>query len=103
MIELDVLPERRPSAGPPGRLILAHDYDDAAERDPLSLEEGLAYLASAPYEALDFIVDLKLPGYEDEVVEALLRAGLEKRTIISTTYRESLARIREANGDLRLA
>jgi glycerophosphoryl diester phosphodiesterase len=103
MIELDVLPERRPSTGPPGRLILAHDYDDAAERDPLSLEEGLAHLASAPYEALDFIVDLKLPGYEDEVVEALLQAGLEKRTIISTTYRESLARIREADSGLRLA
>ena len=36
MIELDVLPER--SADAVGRLILAHDYEDAGERTPLTLE-----------------------------------------------------------------
>ena len=59
MIELDVLPER---GG--GRLLLAHDYEDAAERAPLTLDQGLAHLASAPFEAIELIVDLKVPGYE---------------------------------------
>ena len=71
MIELDVLPERPPSQPQTDRLILAHDYEDAAERPTLSLEEGLDHLASAAYAQLDFIVDLKLPGYEGRVVEAL--------------------------------
>ena len=48
MIELDVLPERPPSSADleRDRLILAHDYEDAAERAPLTLAEGLAHLAS---------------------------------------------------------
>jgi glycerophosphoryl diester phosphodiesterase len=99
MIELDVLPERSPE----GRLILAHDYEDAAERVPLSLEEGLAHLASRQFAEIDFIVDLKLPGYESRVVEALGAAGLKGRSLISTAYRESLARLREADSDVRVA
>ena len=39
MIEFDVLPSRD------GRLLLAHDYQDAARRSPHTLEEGLAHLA----------------------------------------------------------
>jgi glycerophosphoryl diester phosphodiesterase len=99
MIELDVLPERTGER----RLILAHDYEDAAERTPLTLEEGLSHLASEPFAGIDLIVDLKLPGYEVAVVEALRAAALERRAMISTTYRESLARIREADPELRLA
>ncbi len=74
MIELDVLPERVPGDRPGsavGRLILAHDYEDAAARVPLTLEEGLAHLASEPFAGIDFIIDLKLPGYEDVVVDAI--------------------------------
>src|SRR3954447_10573339 len=63
MIELDVLPGlppgERPGSGR-GPLILAHDYEDAGEREPLSLEQGLSHLASAPFAAIDLIVDLKL-------------------------------------------
>jgi glycerophosphoryl diester phosphodiesterase len=106
MIELDVLPGlvpgERPGSGR-GPLILAHDYEDAGEREPLSLEQGLSHLASAPFAAIDLIVDLKLPGYESRVVEALGNAGLKERAIISTTYRNSLARLREADPSLRLA
>ena len=71
-------------------MILAHDYEDAAERPTLTLEEALDHLASAAYAQLEFIVDLKLPGYEGRVVEALERSGLADRAIVSTTYRESL-------------
>jgi glycerophosphoryl diester phosphodiesterase len=99
MIELDVLPAR----GRAGDLILAHDYEDAAERNPLSLEDGLSHLASEPFGAIDFIVDLKLPGYELAVVEALTRVGLEERSMISTAYRQSLVRLRDAATGIRVA
>jgi glycerophosphoryl diester phosphodiesterase len=106
MIELDVLPERRSSGEQAdrrvGRLVLAHDYEDAAERPTLTLEEGLDHLASAPYSELDFIVDLKLPGYEHRVVEALERSGLANRAIVSSTYRESLEALRDDHGSVRV-
>jgi glycerophosphoryl diester phosphodiesterase len=106
MIELDVLPEHsagRPAGSPDGRLILAHDYEDAAERVPLSLEDGLSHLASEPFSHLEFIIDLKLPGYERAVLEALGDAGLKERAIVSTTHRNSLARLREIDPDVRIA
>jgi glycerophosphoryl diester phosphodiesterase len=102
MIELDVLPEHHP-ARPADRLLLAHDYEDAAERDPLTLEEGLIHLASEPFRGIDFIIDLKLQGYEARVVETLGQAGLKDRSLISTTYRESLVRLRGADPDVRVA
>jgi glycerophosphoryl diester phosphodiesterase len=103
MIELDVLPERWVNKQPEGGLILAHDYKDAAERTPLTLEEGLAHLASEPFAVLEFIIDLKLPGYERRVLEALAEAGLRDRAMVSTTYRHSLARLRDADPRARIA
>jgi len=107
MIELDVLPARRLSADPAGpeagRLILAHDYEDAEERQPLTIEEGFAHLGSERYAGIEFIVDLKLPGYEARVVQALADAGVKERAIISTTYRNSLTRLRETDPKLRVA
>jgi glycerophosphoryl diester phosphodiesterase len=97
MIELDVLPERST-----GRLVLAHDYEDAGRRSPLMLEEGLAHLAGVPFTAIDFIVDLKLPGYERAVLEALDRHGLRERSLISSMYKQSLIRIREADPVVRI-
>jgi glycerophosphoryl diester phosphodiesterase len=102
MIELDVLPEHHPVRAA-DRLLLAHDYEDAAERESVTLEQGLVHLASEPFAGIDFIIDLKLPGYEMRVVEALDRAGLKGRSLISTTYRESLVRLREADRDVRVA
>jgi glycerophosphoryl diester phosphodiesterase len=97
MIELDVLPERGGD-----RLLLAHDYGDAARRKPVSLEDGLAHLASTAFDALGFIVDLKLPGYELRVVDALAAQGLAQRTIVSSQFRESLVRIRARDSSVRL-
>jgi glycerophosphoryl diester phosphodiesterase len=96
MIEFDVLPERGT-----GRLLLAHDYVDAASRSPLTLEAGLAHLASAAFASVELDVDLKLPGYEAEVVRALRDAGLVERSLISTQFRSSLERIRELEPGLR--
>ena len=43
---------------------------------PFTIEEGFAHLASERYAEIEFIVDLKLPGYEERVVDALNAAGL---------------------------
>ena len=97
MIEFDVLPERGSQ-----RLILAHDYRAAARGAPPTLEEGLAHFAGDAYEDVDLDVDLKLPGYEERVVEALRSFGLIDRSLVSSQYRESLARVRSLEPRLRL-
>ncbi len=105
MIEFDVLPalgaDGRPDAAH-GELLLAHDYGDVAARAPLTLEEGLAHLASSQFADVELDVDLKLPGYERRVVEALRRHGLLERTIVSTLYMRSLIVLRELEPRLRL-
>ncbi len=97
MIEFDVLPE----AGT-DRLILAHDPLDGAARDPETLDQGLSHLADAPFAEVELDVDLKAPGYELRVVEALRDHHLIERTLISSTYRSSLALIRATEPRLRL-
>ena len=83
MIEFDVLPSD-------GRLVLAHDPTDAATREPLTLEEGLDHFASDAYADVELDVDLKAPGYEREVVEALAERGLLDRSLVSSTYLQSM-------------
>jgi len=117
MIEFDVLPDqpddsraaRADEAGyrarrrrEDGHLILAHDYRHVSAQPPLTLGEGLLHLASGPFAAIELDVDLKLPGYELEVVQALRDHGLLKRTLISSQFRESLATIRAAEPGVRL-
>jgi glycerophosphoryl diester phosphodiesterase len=97
MIEFDVLPERGT-----GRLVLAHDYVDAQARSPHELEEALAYLAADAFEGIELDVDLKLPGYELAVVQALRAVGLLERALISSQYRSSLAVIRSSEPRVRL-
>jgi glycerophosphoryl diester phosphodiesterase len=95
MIEFDVLRARD------GRLVLAHDYADAESRDPLTLEEGLEHFAGEAYSGVELDVDLKLPGYERDVIEGLTRHGLAERSLVSTMYLESLERLGELEPGLR--
>jgi glycerophosphoryl diester phosphodiesterase len=97
MIEFDVLPEQGGE-----RLILAHDYEDAARRAPHTLEEGLAHLASESFAGIELDIDLKLPGYELRVLDALRDHGLIDRALISTQYRTSMRVIRAAAPAVRL-
>ncbi|HWC85415.1 MAG TPA: glycerophosphodiester phosphodiesterase [Solirubrobacteraceae bacterium] len=97
MIEFDVLPEQGT-----GRLVLAHDHEDAARREPHTLEEGLAYLAADAFTGVELDVDLKGPGYELTVLEALRGHGLLGRSLISSQYRSSLALIRAQEPSVRL-
>jgi len=97
MIEFDVLPDRHS-----GELILAHDPDAALETTPPTLDEGLAHLAASPFDGVDFDVDLKAPGYERRVVDALRAHGLVERALVSSQYRQSLAIVRAIEPALRL-
>jgi glycerophosphoryl diester phosphodiesterase len=95
MIEFDVLRLRD------GRLVLAHDYADAARREPPTFEEGLDHFASESYADVELDVDLKLPGYEREVVEGLRSRGLVDRSLVSSTYLDSIDRLGELAPGLR--
>jgi glycerophosphoryl diester phosphodiesterase len=89
MIEFDVLRARD------GRLVLAHDYEDAESRQCLTMEEGLDHFAGEAYAGVKLDVDMKLPGYEREVAEGLAERGLSERSLVSTMYTESLDRLGE--------
>ena len=97
MIEFDVLPHRET-----GALHLAHDYEHLDGRGALTLDEGLTHLTDSHFDAIELDVDLKLPGYELDVLAALRAHGLVDRALISTQYRESLAVLRAAEPGLRL-
>jgi glycerophosphoryl diester phosphodiesterase len=95
MIEFDVLHARD------GRLVLAHDYEDAERRTCLTLADGLDHFAGEAYAGVQLDVDMKLPGYEREVVDGLLSRGLAERSLVSTMYTESLDRLGELAPGLR--
>jgi glycerophosphoryl diester phosphodiesterase len=114
MIEFDVLPEPPPDwrtisvraaerrVWPHEPLVLAHDWKDASSRAPQTLEEGLEHLAAERFADVELDVDLKLPGYERRVLEALRRHGLLERALVSSQYRSSLTVIRREAPDVRL-
>jgi glycerophosphoryl diester phosphodiesterase len=99
MIEFDVLAEH---PGGDGRLLLAHDYEDARRRRPVTLEEALEHLSMPQFAGVELDVDVKLPGYELRVVSALREHELIERTLISGMFPAGLAQIRAAEPRLRL-
>ncbi|WP_187369185.1 glycerophosphodiester phosphodiesterase [Baekduia soli] len=99
MVEFDVLPEHPDRSG---GLVLAHDFKALAQRTPLTLEEGLDHLCTAPFEGIELNLDLKLAGYEERVIAALRERDMEARTLISTMEVESLPVVRAASDAVRL-
>lgn len=105
MIELDVLrlrdghPDRDPDERSP--LVVAHDWEDAGSREPLTLEQALDAFTRPPLDGVEIDLDLKLTGREDELVDAVREHGLLERAMVSTMYVESLAAIRELEPALR--
>src|SRR3984957_3100199 len=97
MIEFDVLPARVGE-----RLLLAHDYDDAAWGLPHPLDEALAHLAPDAFVGIEFDVDLKLPAGGLRGLDALRDPGMLDRALISSQYRSSLTVIRGAEPSVRL-
>ena len=56
----------------------------------IDLDTALAFLRDHP---LGVHVDVKQPGYEAEIVEALRRHGLEERAVVSTAFAVSSRRL----------
>ena len=99
MIELDVLSEHADGSG---RLLVAHDFEDMRARSPLSLEQALEHLAGEAFAQTELDVDVKLPGYELRVLQALRDFGLVQSTLVSGMYPSGLALLRAAEPALRL-
>jgi glycerophosphoryl diester phosphodiesterase len=96
MVELDILREQE------GRLIVAHDFDDAMRRRPMDLTEALELFLEPPLEDVEIDCDLKLAGGEAELAGALAGRGLLDRAMVSTQETESLLKLRQLEPDLRL-
>jgi glycerophosphoryl diester phosphodiesterase len=96
IIELDVLRDKD------GRLIVAHDYEDAIRRRPMDLTECLDLFTSSPLDEVEIDCDLKLAGREAELAGALAGQGLVERAMVSTMEVESLLKLRQLEPDLRL-
>jgi len=72
LVEFDIAPGLR----------VAHDPRDVVESSP-TLDEALEYLSA---QGVGMHLDVKLPGYEQEVVAAVDRHGLRDRVMFSTAY-----------------
>lgn len=99
MIELDVLSSRPDGSG---ELFVAHDYEDLRSRSSLALGQALEHLAGPAFAGVQIDLDVKIPGYELRVVDALREASLTERTLVSGMYPSALARVRAAEPSLRL-
>ena len=82
-------------------LVVAHDWEDAERRTPLKLTEALDAFLEPPLDRVEIDLDIKLPGREEEVVEALGERGLIERAMISTMELHTLGRILELQPALR--
>jgi glycerophosphoryl diester phosphodiesterase len=105
IVEIDVLWTRdghpRIAATERTPLIVAHDWHDAAAREPLTLAEALDAFLQPPLDRVEVDLDVKLAGREEEIVAALRERGLIERAMVSTMELSTLARIRELEPALR--
>ena len=82
-------------------LVVAHDWADAERRTPLTLTAALDAFLEPPLDGVEIDLDIKLPGREEEIVEALRERGLIERAMVSTMELYSLGRIVELEPKLR--
>jgi glycerophosphoryl diester phosphodiesterase len=102
-IEMDVLwlPDAHLPLEQRHPLVIAHDWEDAERRTPLKLTEALDAFLEPPLDRVEIDLDIKLPGREEEVVEALGERGLVERAMISTMELHTLKRVLELQPALR--
>jgi glycerophosphoryl diester phosphodiesterase len=82
-------------------LVVAHDWEDAERRTPLKLTEALDAFLEPPLDRVEIDLDIKLPGREEEMVDALRERGLSQRAMISTMEMHTLKRVLELAPELR--
>jgi glycerophosphoryl diester phosphodiesterase len=106
LIEFDVLwlADGHPRLPPDRRspLVVAHDWQAAAASRPPTLDEALDAFTRPPLDQVAINLDIKLPGREGEVIEAVLSYGLLDRARISTMEVPSLKAFAELEPDLHL-
>jgi glycerophosphoryl diester phosphodiesterase len=102
-IEMDVLwlPDSHLPLEQRAPLVVAHDWEDAERRTPLALTEALDAFLEPPLQGIEIDLDVKLPGREEELVEALRERGLVERAMISTMEMHTLRRVLELEPALR--
>jgi glycerophosphoryl diester phosphodiesterase len=102
-IEFDVLWLQDAHLPPAQRapLVVAHDWADAERRTPLSLTEALDAFLEPPLDKVEIDLDIKLPGREEELVDALRERGLTERAMVSTMELYSLGRVVQLAPELR--
>jgi glycerophosphoryl diester phosphodiesterase len=82
-------------------LMVAHDWQAQASRTPLPLTEALDAFLEPPLDQVEIDLDIKLPGREEEFVEALRERDLIDRAMISTQEMHTLKRVLELEPKLR--
>jgi glycerophosphoryl diester phosphodiesterase len=82
-------------------LVVAHDWEDAEGRNPLQLTEALDAFLQPPLDKVEIDLDIKLPGREEEIVDALRERDLIERAMISTMELYSLGWILDLEPNLR--
>ena len=102
-IEFDVLwlPDAHLPLEQRAPLVVAHDWHDAETRTPLTLTEALDAFLEPPLDKVEIDLDVKLPGREEELVEAVRERGLTERAMISTMELYTLGRVLDLAPDLR--
>lgn len=78
LVEFDISPGLR----------LGHSLDELPD-EAISLDEALEYLAD---HGVGAHLDVKLPGYEHEVLDAIRRHGFAERAVVSTAFAVSARR-----------
>jgi len=106
VIELDVLwkedghpdlpPEQR------SRLVVAHDWHAAEAKEELLLYDALEAFTRPPLDKVVINLDIKLPGREDEIVEAVRGHGIEDRITVSTMETSTVQAIGELGPEISL-
>ncbi len=79
LVEFDIAPG----------LQLGHSLEELPA-DALSLDDALEFLAG---HNVGVHLDVKLPGYEDEVLEAIRRHGFGERALVSTAFAVTARRV----------
>ena len=85
-VEFDVV-------GHEGRVVLAHSRREWTQSAP-TLADGLSFLLDRAPDDLVLMVDVKRPGYEQEVVTAVREAGVVERTLVASYFARALREVR---------
>jgi glycerophosphoryl diester phosphodiesterase len=96
MVEFDVRACR-------GELVLAHTLFDARRAGNVRLRDALAHLAGPRFADIGLNLDLKHPGCEAGVLQALGDAALLERTLICSQVASVLDRVRALEPRARVA